>query len=164
MLITPAGNKRWRLKYRFAGKEKLLAFGVYPEVSLATARKKREAAREKIAAGIDPAEVKKAEKRSNRLNAENSFEAITREWHAKYGATWSDGHAARILRSLEADAFPWIGGRPISDLQPPDVLDVLRRVEKRGALETTSLGVDLTGFFGPRTSRHSRPRLLNCYR
>lgn len=73
---------------------------------------------------------------TQRLSAENSFEAVTREWHAKYAPTWSDSHAARILRRLEVDAFPWIGSKPIAELAPPDVLDVLRRVERRGALET----------------------------
>jgi integrase len=134
--VSPAGGKYWRLKYRFAGKEKRLALGVYPAVSLADARKKRDAARDKLAAGIDPSEARKAEKRTLRLNAENSFEAIAREWQSKYAPTWSAGHGARILRRLEVDAFPWIGGRPISELTPPEVLDVLRRVEKRGALET----------------------------
>jgi len=136
LLVTPAGQRYWRLKYRAAGKEKLLALGVYPDVTLAVARRKRDEAREKMAAGIDPAEAKKAEKRSARLSAENSFEAVAREWHAKYGPTWSASHGARLLRRLEVDAFPWIGGKPIADLAPPDVLDVLRRVEKRGALET----------------------------
>ncbi|KVQ43752.1 integrase [Burkholderia cepacia] len=136
LLVTPAGQRYWRLKYRSAGKEKLLALGVYPDVTLAAARRKRDEAREKMAAGIDPGEAKKAEKRSARLSAENSFEAVAREWHAKYGPTWSGSHGARLLRRLEVDAFPWIGGKPIADLAPPDVLDVLRRVEKRGALET----------------------------
>ncbi|RQQ34979.1 tyrosine-type recombinase/integrase [Burkholderia stagnalis] len=136
LLITPAGQRYWRLKYRFGNKEKLLALGVYPDVPLAAARKKRDEARDKLADGIDPGEAKKAEKRTQRLNAENSFEAIAREWHAKYAPTWSESHGDRILRRLAVDAFPWIGGKPIADLTPPDVLDVLRRVEKRGALET----------------------------
>ncbi|WP_028226793.1 tyrosine-type recombinase/integrase [Paraburkholderia ferrariae] len=136
LLVTPAGGKRWVLKYRFGGKEKSLALGIYPSVTLVEARKRRDEARDKLAAGIDPSETKKAEKRTQRLNAENSFEAIAHEWHAKYAPTWSDGHGARILRRLEVDAFPWIGSKPVADLAPPDVLDVLRRVEKRGALET----------------------------
>lgn len=136
LLVTPAGGKYWRLKYRFLAKEKLLALGVYPDVSLSAARKKRDEAREKLAAGTDPGESKKLDKRAARLNAENSFEAIAREWQKKYAPTWSEGHGARILRRLEVDAFPWIGKKPIADLTPPDVLDVLRRVEKRGALET----------------------------
>ena len=136
LLIKPTGGKRWVLKYRFGGKEKSLALGTYPEVTLVEARKRRDEAREKLATGIDPGESKKAEKRTQRLNAENSFEAIAREWHAKYAPTWSACHGERILRRLEVDAFPWIGGKPVSDLSPPDVLDVLRRVEKLVALET----------------------------
>ncbi|MCA7901938.1 integrase arm-type DNA-binding domain-containing protein [Burkholderia cepacia] len=136
LLVTPAGQRYWRLKYRSGGKEKLLALGVYPDVSLSAARKKRDDAREKLATGVDPGEAKKAQKRTQRLNAENSFEAIAREWHAKYAPTWSESHGARILRRLEVDAFPWIGGKPVAELAPPDVLDTLRRVEKRGALET----------------------------
>lgn len=136
LLVTPAGGKRWVLKYRFGGKEKSLAIGTYPEVTLVEARQKRAAAREMLVQGIDPGEAKKAEKRTQRLNAENSFEAIAREWHAKYAPTWSASHGGRLLRRLEVDAFPWIGGKPIAELAPPDVLDVLRRVEKRGALET----------------------------
>lgn len=136
LLVKPAGGKRWVLKYRFGGKEKSLALGTYPEVTLVEARRRRDAARDKLAAGIDPGEAKKAEKRTQQLSAENSFEAVAREWHAKYAPTWSDSHAARILRRLEVDAFPWIGGKPIAELTPPDVLNVLRRVEKRGALET----------------------------
>ncbi|MFP3656371.1 tyrosine-type recombinase/integrase, partial [Burkholderia sp. SIMBA_052] len=86
--------------------------GVYPEVTLAIARKKRDDAREKLAAGIDPGESRKAEKRTRLLNAENSFEAIAREWHSKYAPSWSESHADRILRRLEVDAFPWIGSKP----------------------------------------------------
>ncbi|HDR9080654.1 TPA: integrase arm-type DNA-binding domain-containing protein [Burkholderia vietnamiensis] len=136
LLVTPAGQRYWRLKYRTAGKEKLLALGVYPEVTLAAARRKRDEARDKLAAGVDPGEAKKAEKRTARLSAENSFEAVAREWHAKHAPTWSESHGSRILRRLEVDAFPWIGGKPVANLAPPDVLDVLRRVEKRGAIET----------------------------
>ncbi|WP_175776619.1 tyrosine-type recombinase/integrase [Burkholderia anthina] len=136
LLVTPAGGKRWVLKYRFGGKEKSLALGMYPDVSLSDARRRRDGAREKLASGIDPSDAKKAEKRTAQLSAENSFEAVAREWHAKYAPTWSESHAARNLRRLEVDAFPWIGGKPIADLIPPDVLDALRRVERRGALET----------------------------
>ncbi|WP_069706140.1 tyrosine-type recombinase/integrase [Burkholderia seminalis] len=136
LLVTPVGGKRWVLKYRFGGKEKSLALGMYPDVSLSDARRRRDGAREKLAAGIDPSDAKKAEKRTARLSAENSFEAVAREWHAKYAPSWSEGHGDRILRRLDIDAFPWIGGKPIADLEPPDVLDALRRVEKRGALET----------------------------
>jgi integrase len=136
LLVQPSGGKWWRLKYRFEKKEKLISLGTYPDVSLREAREKRDAARKKLADNVDPAEAKKAEKRTNTLNAENSFEAVAREWHSKFSSSWSDGHAARLLRRLELDAFPWIGQTPIAILAPMDILDVLRRVEKRGALET----------------------------
>lgn len=134
--VAPSGGKWWRFKYSFGGKEKRLSLGVYPNVSLKEARERREKARSLVAAGVDPGEARKAEKRVARLNAENSFEAIAREWYAKYEPGWSQGHATRNLARLQADVFPWIGGRPIADLMPIEVLDVLRRIEKRGALET----------------------------
>ncbi|MCK4125281.1 integrase arm-type DNA-binding domain-containing protein [Ralstonia pseudosolanacearum] len=134
--IRPNGGRYWRLKYRFGGKEKALTIGVYPDVSLKEARAKRDAAKKQLADGVDPSFAKQATKRTTRLNAENSFEAVAREWHAKFSPTWSKSHGDRILRRLEVDAFPWIGVRPVAELQPADVLDVARRVEKRGALET----------------------------
>ncbi|KVF66947.1 integrase [Burkholderia cepacia] len=134
--VAPSGGKWWRLKYRFGGKEKRISLGVYPDVSLKEARERRDKARALLEAGADPGEAKKAEKRAAQLSTENSFEAVAREWHAKYAPSWSASHGGRLLRRLEVDAFPWIGGKPIAELAPPDVLDVLRRVEKRGALET----------------------------
>ncbi|KVW91018.1 tyrosine-type recombinase/integrase [Burkholderia cepacia] len=134
--IAPSGGKWWRLKYRFGGKEKRISLGVYPDVPLKEARERRDKARALLDGGTDPGEAKKAEKRAARLSTENSFEAVAREWHAKYAPSWSASHGARLLRRLEVDAFPWIGGKAIADLAPPDVLDALRRVEKRGALET----------------------------
>ncbi|AGK46827.1 phage integrase family protein [Burkholderia thailandensis MSMB121] len=134
--IAPSGGKWWRLKYRFGGKEKRISLGVYPDVPLKEARERHDKARALLDGGADPGEAKKAEKRAARLSTENSFEAVAREWHAKYAPSWSASHGARLLRRLEVDAFPWIGGKPIAELAPPDVLDVLRRVEKRGALET----------------------------
>ncbi|HDR9759509.1 TPA: tyrosine-type recombinase/integrase [Burkholderia cepacia] len=134
--VAPSGGKWWRLKYRFSGKEKRISLGVYPEVSLKEARERRDKARMLLGAGTDPGETRKAEKRVARLGAENTFEAIAREWYAKYSPSWSESHATRNLARLEADVFPWMGARPIAGLTPPEVLDVLLRVEKRGALET----------------------------
>lgn len=135
LLVTPNGGKCWRLKYRFCGKEKVLALGTYPEVSLADARVKRDVARKQIAAGIDPGEVKKAQKAARTAAAENTFEVLAREWHAKYARIWSAVHADSIMSRLEKNVFPWIGGRPISEITPPELLKVLRRMESRGALE-----------------------------
>jgi integrase len=134
--IAPSGGKWWRLKYRFGGKEKRLSFGVYPEVGLKDAREKRDAARKQIAAGIDPGEVRKAEKASNGEKDANSFEVVAREWHGKFTPTWSLLHAKTILGRLERDVFPWLGARPIGEIKAPELLAVLRRVESRGALET----------------------------
>ncbi len=101
LLITSSG-KYWRLKFRFAGKEKVLALGVYPEVSLKEARAKREEARRQLADGIDPSLARKQSKVANRLASENSFEVIAREWHQSQLARWSPGHAQRVIESLEA--------------------------------------------------------------
>jgi len=136
LLVTPKGGKAWRLKYRFEGKEKLLAFSTYPEVSLSIAREKRDAARKQVAAGIDPGAVRKAEKQSGADRAANSFEAVTREWLAKYGPTWSPGHIINITCRMQRDVFPWIGGKPIAEIKAPELLGVLRRVESRGLLST----------------------------
>jgi integrase len=133
--VNPAGGKWWRWKYRFAGKEKRLSFGVYPDVTLKAAREKRDACRQQLAAGIDPGEARKAEKVAQ-AGAE-SFEAIAREWHTKFSPGWVASHGDRILRRLERDIFPWIGKRPIAEIKAPDLLAVLRRIESRGALETT---------------------------
>jgi len=136
VLVAPTGGKLWRLKYRFAGKEKLLSLGAYPEVSLADARIKRDEARKQLHDGVDPGEARKAVKRARASSAANSFEAIAREWHTKFANTWAPSHADRVLRLLERDVFPWIGHRPISEIAAPELLSVLRRIESRGALET----------------------------
>ena len=132
--ISVTGGKYWRWKYRFAGKEKRLAFGVYPDVGLKAAREKRNSARQQLANGIDPGEARKAEKVAQ-AGAE-TFEAIAREWHAKFSPGWVANHGDRILRRLERDVFPWLGKRSIAEIKAPDLLSVLRRIESRGALET----------------------------
>lgn len=131
------GSKRWRLKYRMGGKEKLLALGTYPKITLKVARERRDAARELIAKGIDPSEVKKAEKASRSSQPEGTFEAVAREWHKViHTVKTSESHAARTLTRLEQDAFPYIGALPIADITAPKLLEMLRRVESRGAIET----------------------------
>lgn len=136
LLITPTSSKYWRLKYRFGGKEKLLALGVYDQITLADARIKRNEARNLLAKGIDPSLVKQETKRSSKLATANSFETIAREWHAKFLAKWTPKHAARIIRKLENDIFPWIGQRAISEITAPELLKTLHRIESRGAIET----------------------------
>jgi integrase len=139
LLVAASGGKRWRLKYRFGGKEKLLALGTYPDVSLAEARNKRHEARNQLAHGIDPGAERKALKEVQAKQAaviENSFEVVAREWHLKFSGQWSQGHAGTIIDRLTRDVFPWMGSKPISEVEPVDILAVLRRVESRGALET----------------------------
>lgn len=134
--ITPAGGKRWRQKYRFGGKEKLLAHGTYPEITLAVACERREAARKLLAHGIDPGEQKKVEKAASEERAANSFEVVAREWHVKFSKNWAASHSSKIMGRLENDLFPWIGSRPVADIKAPELLRCLRRIENRGALET----------------------------
>ncbi len=134
--VMPNGGKWWRFKYRFLGKEKLLACGVYPDTTLAKAREKRDAARRLLADGIDPSENKKAVKASKTIEAANSFEVIAREWHTKQSKNWVASHGEKILGRLEKDVFPWLGNKPIVNITPPDLLKTLRRIEERGALET----------------------------
>lgn len=133
LLVTPAGGKWWRLKYRFGGKEKMLALGTYPEVSLKKARKSRDDARTLLRDGIDPGEKKKAEKIST--SGEGTFEAVAREWLSRQGQ-WTEGHRRTVELRLKNYVFPWLGGKPINEIFAPEVLSVLRRQESRGALET----------------------------
>jgi integrase len=132
--IHPNGSKYWRLKYRFAGKEKRLALGVYPTIGLAAARAFREDAKKLLANGMDPGEVKKSKKQASRQGKANRhFETVAREWHARKASTWSAGHAKHILASLESDVFPYIGTTPIEEVQAMDVINLVRRVEDRGS-------------------------------
>jgi integrase len=134
--VSPAGGKWWRLKYRFGGKEKRLSVGVYPDVALKDARDRRDTLRKLLSDGIDPSENRKATKSAQAERASNSFEVIAREWFAKYGPTWAANHGDRLLRRFERDIFPWIGGRPISEVTTSELLTVMRRIESRGALDT----------------------------
>lgn len=138
MLIQPNGARYWRLKYRYAGKEKLLALGVFPEVSLSDARQKRDAARKLLDAGDDPSSAKREQKRQTVEKSEQTFERIAREWHKKGSPKWSTGYATKLMDSLEQNIFPSIGRRPIADISAKDMLDVLSKIEARGALETAS--------------------------
>ena len=134
-LLVKAAGKYWRLNYRFDGKQKTLALGVYPAVSLANARKRRDAARELLANDTDPAQAKRIEKANKVLSNANTFEAVARHWHENKLGTWQPRTAANILHRLEQDIFPLIGKQPITSIKAPVILDVLRQIEKRGALE-----------------------------
>lgn len=136
LLVTPNGGKWWRFRFMFDGKEKLLSLGVYPDVSLKDARERRDEARKLVANGVNPSENRKIQKSARADRIANSFEVIAREWFAKYSATWAKNHGDRIVRRFERDIFPWIGGRPIAEINAPQLLEVVRRIENRGALET----------------------------
>ena len=136
ILVTPTGGKWWRQKYRSGGKEKLLSLGVYPEVGLKDARERRDEARTLLAKGVDPSERRKAVNAAKGDRAANSFEVVAREWFAKFKPNWVDSHSDRIIKRLERDLFPWIGGKPIAELGASDLLACMRRIEARGAVET----------------------------
>ncbi|CAE6811564.1 Prophage integrase IntS [Paraburkholderia aspalathi] len=134
--VMPNGSRYWRMKYRFDGKEKLASFGVYPEVSLADARKACLAARQLLKAGTDPSEQKKEVKRARALEAVSSFEAVAREWFESQKAGWTEVYAGKVINSLEVDAFPKIGAKPIGDIEAPHMLEIVRAIEARGVRET----------------------------
>ncbi|MBS0587086.1 MAG: integrase arm-type DNA-binding domain-containing protein [Proteobacteria bacterium] len=148
LLIKPNGAKWWRLDYSIGGKRKTLSIGVYPDTGLKAARNKADEARQLVAAGTDPSDVRKASKVqqakaleadkriADGLPAVDSFEEVAREWFAKFSAEWAPSHADKIIRRLERDIFPWIGKRPIASITAPELLAALRRIEERGAVET----------------------------
>jgi integrase len=134
--ISAAGSKLWRFKFRVDGKEKVLAFGQYPDVTLGEARDRRDAARKQLEAGLDPAVQKKAAKRAKTASGAVTFEGVAKDWFKKFSALWAPAHASRVWRRIERDLLPWLGKTPIADLSAPDVLETIRRVEARGAAET----------------------------
>lgn len=134
LLVTVTG-KYWRMNYRFAGKQKTLALGVYPTLTLAAARQRRDDARKLLANEIDPSLVKAVKKQAKQQAAENSFKAVALEWYAKKLPAWAPATASKVNRYLTNDIFPWLGNRPIKDILAPELLAVLRRVESRGAME-----------------------------
>lgn len=137
LLITSAGAKRWVFKYRIGGKEKSLALGMYPDVPLSDARKKRDDAREKLASGIDPGEAKKIDRRSARLAAINTFEAVALAWMDERRPYVEPAQYDKTLARFRKDAFPWLGARPAAEIDAPEILDVLKRVDSRGARFTS---------------------------
>ncbi len=134
--VAPSGGKWWRFKFRFDGKEKRLSLGVYPEISLKDARERRDEARKQLANKVDPSENRKATKSARMDQVANTFEVIAREYFSKDSPTRSKNHSQRILTQLQNDIFPWIGKRPIVDINPPELLEAIQRIEKRGVLET----------------------------
>ena len=147
LLIKPLKDswaKWWRLKYRFDDKDCLLSLGTYPEISLQQAREQRDIIRKQIAGGVNPSENRKAVKSSRAESAANSFEVIAREWGAKKIDTWDDKNN-RSKRMLERNIFPWLGGKPITDILPKDILECLRRIENRGTIETAHRSLQICG-------------------
>jgi integrase len=134
--VTKAGGKLWRLKYRFGGKEKRLAIGPYPEISLKDARAARDSARAQLAAGTDPSEHKKLMKATALSDSANTFEVIAREWHSGQSRIWSPIHTKNVSDRLSRNVFPYLGNKAITDITVPELLQVLRRIEARGAFET----------------------------
>jgi integrase len=145
LLVAPSGSKYWRLKYHFAGKEKLLALGVYPAVSLGVARERRTQARKTLAAGADPGEVKKEARRVAVLKTSNAFEVVAREWHEQRKHEWKEKTAKRKMIRLEKHLLPKLGNRPIADITAPEILAVLRPVENNGKLDTAQRIMQMCG-------------------
>lgn len=135
LLVEPNGSKGWRFRYRFAGKPKMISLGVYDQVSLADARRKRDEAKKQLSENINPSDARKSEKITLKYATENTFHAVAMEWHASKCTTWTEGYANEILRCFENDVFPYIGSRPIDQIAPLELLAVLQKIEKRGALE-----------------------------
>lgn len=136
LLLQQSGRHLWRFDYRFQGTRKTLSMGVYPDVSLADAREKREDARKLVAKGIDPGVQRKAVKAAGAEKAANSFEVVGREWFGKQKATWAKSHADKIILRLENDIFPWLGKKPVADVTAKELLATLNRVVDRGAVES----------------------------
>lgn len=130
--VSPAGGKYWRLKFRFGGKEKRISLGVYPQVTLKEARAKREEAKKLLSQGVDPSARRKATKAAET----DTFEAVYLEWFEKFSKRWKPSHAENIKRRIGKDMLPWIGARPIKEINAPELLTALRRIEERGAVES----------------------------
>lgn len=135
LLIEPNGSKSWRFRYRYAGKPKMISLGVYPTITLADARARRDDARKLVAEGKNPSEVRKQQKLALQIESENAFEKIAREWHQLKSTKWSSGYASDIIEAFQNDIFPYMGARPVGEIKPLELLNVLRKIQNRGALE-----------------------------
>lgn len=143
--VMPNGSKYWRLKYRFNGKDKRLALGVFPEVSLAVARDKRDTARKLVAEGTDPSFARKEAKRQRVLRSIHTFESVARAWHKDHQVRWDAHYSANIIRKFELDIFPHIGNRPVAEITPLELLEAIKKIEKRGAYEVARRCLRLCG-------------------
>ena len=143
--VTAAGGKDWGIKYSHAGKEKRLALGVYPDVTLAEARKRRDKARDTLAAGEDPGQLKREAKLKQALMDATTFEAVARQWWAHWKGPRSPRHADYVIRRLEADVFPAIGSRPLASITAPQLLSMAKGIEARGALDMAKRSLQTCG-------------------
>lgn len=143
--VAATGSKRWFVKYRFGGKERRLALGNYPAVSLKEAREGREKARKTREEGQDPVQARRVAKVAAIVSSAHTFEVVAREFHASRAKGWSENHAKHWLRAVEKDLFPWVGAVPLGELTAPLLLQAIRKVEARGA---TQMAHDLRGSAG----------------
>jgi integrase len=147
LLVTPSGGKLWNLKYRFNDKERRLSFGAYPAISLSDARQRREDARKLLANGVDPSEIKKAQKAAVISSSEHSFEVVARTWHAGKSEGWAVSHAKTTMERLEKNIFPWLGAKPVNEIKLSDIKPVLHRIEERAPESARRMYVALNMIF-----------------
>lgn len=145
LLVRTNGKKLWQLRYRHEGKEKTASLGQYPDVSLKDAREKRDALRKLVAAGADPVASRRAALALKRSNAANTFEAVAREWHTHWKASRSERHVDQVLRRFEANVFPSIGARPISEIEAPELVRLAQAIAARGALDVAARALQTCG-------------------
>lgn len=143
--VMPNGSKYWRLKFRYAGKEKRLALGVFPKMSLVDARAERDKAKAVLKSGVDPSHQRKVEKITKIQNTANTFESVANEWLEKFGSKKAASTIEKTRFILRRDVFPWLGPLPIAEIKPADLLVVLQRIESRGALETAHRAKQFAG-------------------
>jgi integrase len=143
--IAPSGGKWWRYKYRFGGKEQRISLGTYPDVGLKEARARHAIERKTLSNGINPSVVRKADKISSKLNSDNSFEVVAREWWQSHMKNKAASHKDKVIRRFELYLFPWIGNKPIADITAPEMLDVLKRIEKLNKVETAHRALQTAG-------------------
>ncbi|MCV2360994.1 integrase arm-type DNA-binding domain-containing protein [Paucibacter sp. TC2R-5] len=145
LLVRTNGNKLWQFRFRHEGKEKTASLGQYPDVSLSDARQKRDDLRKLVATGTDPVAAKRIAKAAKEASAINTFEAVARDWHEHWKASRSDSHVAQVLRRFEADVFPAIGSRPVADIEAPELVQLVKAIAKRGAIDVAKRALQTSG-------------------
>lgn len=143
--VTPAGGKHWRYRFRLAGRENLFAIGAYPQITLADARKARDEARDLVKQGINPTQHRKQQKNATIEESANTFAANAEAWFEEKSAPWSDGHRNTVRRIFDADILPRIGKTPIRTLTAPTLLQVMKKIEARGAVTRAILARQIMG-------------------